>query len=62
MNPATIALIIGLLGLIAQEAPILIPKIKEALDSLKGADVVDLTHEELVARVDAAIAALPAWE
>ena len=62
MNAATVALIIGLLTLIAQEAPVLIPKIKELFEILRGTDVQDITHEELVARVDAAIAKLPVWE
>ena len=62
MNAATVALIIGLLTLIAQEAPVLIPKIKELFEILSGTDVQDITHEELVARVDAAIAKLPVWE
>lgn len=62
MNPATLSLILGILGLIAQYAPVLIPKIKELFESLKGIDVVDITHEELVARVDAAIASLPVWQ
>jgi hypothetical protein len=62
MNAATVSLILGLLGLIAQYAPLLAPKIKELFESLKGTDVVDITHEELVARIDAAISALPVWE
>jgi len=62
MNPATLSLILGILGLIAQYAPVLIPKIEELFESLKGIDVVDITHEELVARVDAAIASLPVWQ
>ena len=61
MNPATISLILGILGLVAQYAPIIAPKIKEVFESLKGIDVVDITHDELVLRVDAAIASLPEW-
>jgi len=61
MNAATVSLILGLFGLIAQYAPVLAPKIKELFEFFKGVEVVDITHEELVARVDAAIAALPEW-
>jgi hypothetical protein len=61
MNPAVVTLIIGLLSLAAQEAPVVAPKIKEALDSLRGVDVQDITPEELNSRIDQAIARLPEW-
>jgi hypothetical protein len=32
------------------------------MESLKGEDVADITHEELVSRVDAAVANLPDWK
>lgn len=58
----TVTLIIELLILIAQAIPKLAPGIKDLLDMLKGTDVPDISHDELVARVDAAIAKLPTWD
>ena len=57
-----ILLALQALSLVAALYPKLAPMIKDIMDSLKGEDVVDITHEELVARVDAAIAGLPPWE
>jgi len=55
----SVVLIIELLSMIAQVVPKLAAGIKDLLEMLKGEPVEDITHEELVARVDAAIARLP---
>ena len=55
----SIALIIQLLVLIAEAAPSLVDGVKDLLEMIKNEDTVDITHEELVERVDAAIARLP---
>jgi hypothetical protein len=57
----TIAIIEGLFSL-AQMIPKAVPLVKDLLAMLKGEPVTDITHEELVTRVDAAIAKLPVWE
>lgn len=61
MNKDKVVVIIELLSLIARLEPVIAPLIAKLLNLIKGEDVVDITHEELVARVDAAIAKLPPW-
>ena len=59
MNVVTIGLIIELLVMVGKVVPKLVPGIRDLLDVLQGEDVQDITHDELVARVKAAQAALP---
>jgi len=59
MSAITIGLVIELLVMIGKAIPKLIPGIKDLLDVLQGEDVVDITHDELVARVKAAQDSLP---
>ena len=58
----SVVLVIELLSLAAQVVPKIAPMIKDLLEMIKGMPVEDITHEELVVRVDAAIAKLPSWE
>lgn len=59
-----VVLIIELISMVAKLVPTVAPLVKQLFDMIKGTDVEipDITHEELVARVDAAIAQLPPWE
>jgi hypothetical protein len=59
MNPVTFALIIELFVLIAKAVPKIAPGIQDLLKMLKGEDVEDISKEEAIARIDAAIAKLP---
>ena len=59
MSAITIGLVIELLVMIGKVVPKLIPGIKDLLDVLQGEDIVDITHDELVARVKAAQDSLP---
>ncbi len=56
-----IAIIEALLAL-ATMIPKAAPLVKDLLAMFKGEQVEDITQEEFEARIDAAIAKLPAWE
>jgi len=59
MNPITFGLIIELLILVAKAVPKLVPGIQDLLKILRGETVEDISKEEAIARIDAAIASLP---
>jgi len=58
----SILLAIELLALVGKLVPTLAPAIKNIFDMIKGMDVPDITHDELVVRVDAAQAKLEEWK
>ncbi len=59
---SSIFLVVDLLVVLANAYPKIAPGVKDMIEMLKGEPVEDITQAEFEARIDAAIARLPAWE
>jgi len=62
MAGTTFILIVELLTMVAKLAPKLADGVRDLLDILKGVNVVDITKEEAIKRIEDAQAALPEWK